>query len=50
MASLGHDLTHWGRVMHICVGNLTIIGSDIGLSPGWRQAIVWTNDGFITDL
>ena len=23
-------LTHWGRVMHICVGNLTIIGSDNG--------------------
>ena len=21
-------LTHWGRVTHICVGNLTIIGSD----------------------
>ena len=28
---------------HICVGNLTIIGSDIGLSPGRRQAIIWTN-------
>ena len=26
------DLTHWGRVTHICVGNLTIIGSDSGLS------------------
>ena len=25
-------LTHWGRVTHICVGNLTIIGSDNGLS------------------
>ena len=22
---------------------LTIIGSDNGLSPGWRQAIIWTN-------
>ena len=32
-------LTHWGRVTHICVGNLTIIGSDNGLSPGRRQAI-----------
>ena len=21
-------LTHWGRVMHICVGNITIIGSN----------------------
>ena len=29
--------------MHICVTKLTIIGSDIGLSPGRRQAIIWTN-------
>ena len=36
-------LTHWGRVTHKCVGNLTIIGSDNGLSPGRRQAIIWTN-------
>ena len=28
---------------HICVGNLTINGSDNGLSPGRRQAIIWTN-------
>ena len=28
---------------HICVGNLTIIGSDNGLSPVRRQAITWTN-------
>ena len=28
------DLSHWGRVMHICVGKLTITGSDNGLSPG----------------
>ena len=33
-------LTHWGRATHICVGNLTIIGSDNGLSPGRRQAII----------
>ena len=33
-------LTHWGRVMHICVGKLTIIESDDGLSPGWHQAII----------
>ena len=39
-----HDiLTHWGRVTHICVRKLTIIGSDNGLSPGRRQAIIWTN-------
>ena len=36
-------LTHWGIVTHICVGKLTIIGSDNGLSPGRRQAIIWTN-------
>ena len=35
--------THWGRVTHICVGNLTIIGPDNGLSPGRRQAIIWSN-------
>ena len=35
-------LTHWGRVTHICVGNLTIIGPDNGLSPARRQAIIWT--------
>ena len=36
-------LTHWGRAMHICIGKLTTIGSDNGLSPGRRQAIIWTN-------
>ena len=40
-------LTHWGRVMHICVVNLTIIGPDNGLSPGRRQAIIWTNAGIL---
>ena len=39
--------THWGRVTHICVGNLTIIGSDNGLSPERRQAIIWTNAGIL---
>ena len=33
----------WGRVTHFCVSKLTIIGSDNGLSPGRRQAIIWTN-------
>ena len=36
-------LTHWGLVTHICVGKLIIIGSDNGLSPGRRQAIIWTS-------
>ena len=40
-------LTHWGRVTHICVANLTTIDSDNGLSPGRRQAIVWTNVGIL---
>ena len=40
-------LTYWGRVMHICVGNLTIIASDNGLSPNRRQAITWTNSGIL---
>ena len=38
-------LCFWVRVTHICVGNLTIVGSDNGLSPVWRQAIFWTNAG-----
>ena len=41
------SLTHWGRVKYICVGNLTIIASDNGLSPGRRQAITWTNVGIL---
>ena len=32
---------------HIWVGNLTIIGSDNGLWPGRRQAIIWTNAGIL---
>ena len=42
-----NELTHWGRVTHICDGNLTIIGPDNGLSPGRRQAIIWTNAGIL---
>ena len=38
-------LTHWGRVTHIYVSNLTIIGSDNGLWPGRCQAIIWINAG-----
>ena len=39
--------THWGRVTHICVGNLTTIGSDNGLSPDRRQAIIRANVGIL---
>ena len=42
-----HLLTHWGRETHICVIKLTSIGSDNGLSPGRRQAIIWTNAGIL---
>ena len=41
------DLTHWGRATHICVGKLTIIGSDNGLSPGRRQVIIWIIAGIL---
>ena len=40
-------LTHWGRVTHICVGNLAINGSENGLSPGRRQAITSINVGIL---
>ena len=40
-------LTHWGRVTHICVSKQTSIGSDNGLSPDRRQAIIWTNVGIL---
>ena len=40
-------LTHWGRVTHIWVSKLTITGSDNGLSPGRRQAVIWTNAGIM---
>ena len=32
------NLTHWGRVTHICVGKLNIIGSD---------NVIWTNAGIL---
>ena len=41
------ELTHWGRVAHICVSKLTIIGSYSGLSPGRRQTIIWPNAGIL---
>ena len=40
-------LTHWGRVMYIYVSKLTIIGSDNGLSPGRRQAVILNNAGIL---
>ena len=34
-------LTHWGRVTHMCLGNLTIIGSDNGLAPNHYLNQCW---------
>ena len=41
------SLIHWGQVMHICVSRLIITGSDNGLSPYRRQAIIGTNAGIL---
>ena len=41
------SLTHWGLVTHLCISKLTITGLDNGLSPGRRQAIIWTNAGIL---
>ena len=40
-------LTHWGRATHMCVSKLAFICPDSGLSPGRRQAIIWTNVGIL---
>ena len=32
---------------HVCVSDLTLIGSDNGLLPGWRQVIIRTNAGIL---
>ena len=40
-------LTHWSRVTHTYISKVAIIGSDNGLSPGQRQAIIWTNAGIL---
>ena len=34
--------THSGRVTHICASKILIIGSDNGLAPTRRQAVIWT--------
>ena len=47
LSTMRATLTHWGRVTHICVSKLTTFGSDSGLSPGRRQAIIWTNGGIL---
>ena len=47
MTLFANLLTHWGRVTHICVSKFSIFGSDNGLSPGRRQAIIQTNAGIL---
>ena len=37
----------WPSDTYLCIGNLTIIGSDNGLSPGWCQANIWTIAGIL---
>ena len=37
------NLTHWGRMTHICFSELIIVGSSNGLPPGQRQ----TNAGIL---
>ena len=41
------QLTHWGRFTHLCVCKLTNIGSDNGLSPGRRRAIILPIDAIL---
>ena len=38
----GQYVTHWGRTTHICVSKMITIGLDNGLSPGRRQAIIFS--------
>ena len=40
-------LIHRGWVTYICVNKLTITGSDRGLWPDQRQAIIWNNAGLL---
>ena len=47
LATRRDSLTRRGRVTHIWVSKLTIIGSDNGLPPGRRQAIIRNNTGIL---
>ena len=40
-------LTYWDRVTHMCICNLTTVGSDNCLSPCRHQAIIWTHAGIL---
>ena len=41
-------LINWVRNTYICAGKLDIIGSDNGLSPCRRQAIIWIIVGILS--
>ena len=38
------ELTYWGQVIYVSIS----IVSNNGLSPVWRQAISWANDGLLS--
>ena len=44
IVNFSYILTHWGRVMHICISELNIIGSDNGLA---LTRHFWTNAGIL---
>ena len=43
-------LIHWCRVTLICVTKLITIGSNNGLSPDRRQAIIWTLETIFREI
>ena len=45
MINKKNNLDYFGT--HICVSKLSITGSDSGLLPGQRQAIIWTSAGIL---
>ena len=47
VSQITSNLTHWGWETHIYVSKIIIVGSDSGLSPDWRPAIIWTNAGIL---
>ena len=47
LINLDFNHTHWGRAPHTSFGNLSVNGSDDGLSPGRRQTIIRTNATYI---
>ena len=44
---VAYAIKTWGRVTHLCVGNLTIIGPDNDLSTDRRQSVIWNTAGIL---